>query len=120
MEITLPSTPCAERMLAPGLAPRVRAGLQGSIARSQTIALRPPPRLILRHYVSSASQPSASASAPPKWYQRPLTLLLAFVPVFTFGLGVWQIKRLRWKLDLIDELEDKLKREPLELPRNVE
>lgn len=42
------------------------------------------------------------------------------MPVLTLGLGVWQIKRLRWKLDLIDELESKLRREPLTLPKNIE
>jgi len=57
---------------------------------------------------------------PPRWFQRPIVLLLAFMPVFTFTLGVWQIKRLQWKLELIDELESKLKKEPLSLPKNIE
>ena len=35
------------------------------------------------------------------------------------GLGVWQIKRLGWKLNLIEELEWKLKKEPISLPRNI-
>lgn len=39
--------------------------------------------------------------------------------MFTFGLGVWQIKRLGWKLNLIEELEWKLKKEPISLPRNI-
>lgn len=64
--------------------------------------------------------PSRNPREPPRWYQRPVIWVLAFVPVFTGFLGVWQIKRLRWKLDLIDELESKLKREPLSLPRNIE
>jgi surfeit locus 1 family protein len=42
------------------------------------------------------------------------------MPVFTFTLGVWQIQRLQWKLALIDELERKLKKEPLSLPKNIE
>jgi len=42
------------------------------------------------------------------------------MPIFTFGLGAWQIQRLQWKLELIDELESKLKKEPLDLPKNIE
>lgn len=57
---------------------------------------------------------------PPRWLQRPAVLLLAFMPIFTFSLGVWQIQRLQWKLQLIDELESKLKKEPLDLPKNIE
>ncbi|KDN49600.1 SURF1-domain-containing protein [Tilletiaria anomala UBC 951] len=51
--------------------------------------------------------------------QSPTTLVLGFIPVFTFGLGYWQIKRLKWKLSLIEELEDKLQMEPMRLPRKV-
>lgn len=66
------------------------------------------------------SGPSQRPKQPPRWFQRPVIWVLAFVPAFTFGLGVWQIKRLRWKLDLIDELETKLKKDPLSLPKNIE
>lgn len=64
--------------------------------------------------------PNQRARPPPKWFQRPIVWVLGLMPVLTLGLGVWQIKRLRWKLDLIDEMESKLKREPLSLPKNVE
>lgn len=53
------------------------------------------------------------------WYKSPVTLVLGFIPVFTFALGYWQVQRLEWKLNLIDELEDKLSREPLRLPKNI-
>jgi surfeit locus 1 family protein len=46
----------------------------------------------------------------------PTMLLVGFVPVLCFGLGLWQIQRLQWKVDLIDELQEKLEREPLVLP----
>jgi len=49
----------------------------------------------------------------------PYKLLLGFMPIFTFGLGTWQIYRLQWKLDLIQELEDQLAKEPMELPRLI-
>ncbi|KIS70961.1 uncharacterized protein UMAG_11840 [Mycosarcoma maydis] len=64
------------------------------------------------------SKPGSSKSSKP-WYRSPTTLVLGFIPIFTFGLGYWQIKRLKWKVSLIEELEDKLSRDPLRLPRNI-
>lgn len=55
----------------------------------------------------------------PPWYKSPALLLLGFMPIFTFGLGVWQVKRLEWKVGLIEELEWKLKKEPMKLPKNI-
>ncbi|EIW87059.1 mitochondrial protein required for respiration [Coniophora puteana RWD-64-598 SS2] len=49
----------------------------------------------------------------------PTIWLLGFLPVFAFGLGTWQVQRLQWKINLIDELEEKLHREPILLPRHV-
>lgn len=46
-------------------------------------------------------------------------LTLAFIPFFTFALGTWQVKRLKWKINLIDELEEKLQREPMILPPRI-
>lgn len=46
-------------------------------------------------------------------------LLLMAIPTFTFGLGIWQLRRLKWKLALIDEIDDKLAREPMELPPRI-
>lgn len=64
--------------------------------------------------------PNQRAKRPPRWYQRPAVWLLGAMPIVTLYLGIWQVRRLRWKLDLIDELESKLKREPLSLPKNVD
>ncbi|KAJ1033717.1 hypothetical protein NDA13_001697 [Ustilago tritici] len=64
------------------------------------------------------TKPRSSRSQRP-WYKSPATLILGFIPIFTFGLGYWQIKRLKWKVSLIEELEDKLSRDPLRLPRNI-
>ncbi|KJA25847.1 hypothetical protein HYPSUDRAFT_64573 [Hypholoma sublateritium FD-334 SS-4] len=46
-------------------------------------------------------------------------VLLGIMPIFTFALGTWQLKRLKWKINLIDELEEKLQLQPLYLPSNV-
>ncbi|PWN49549.1 hypothetical protein IE53DRAFT_138389 [Violaceomyces palustris] len=67
---------------------------------------------------SDYSKPRQGAGARP-WYKTPTTLVLGFIPIFTFGLGVWQIKRLKWKLSLIEELDDKLRKDPIRLPRNI-
>jgi hypothetical protein len=50
----------------------------------------------------------------------PTMLLAALVPIFCAGLGAWQVKRLQWKISLIDELTEKLERAPLTLPAHVE
>ncbi|KAJ3936242.1 MAG: mitochondrial protein required for respiration [Lentinula lateritia] len=49
----------------------------------------------------------------------PTMVLLGIIPVFTFALGTWQIQRLKWKVNLIDELEEKLQLVPLTLPRRI-
>lgn len=40
-------------------------------------------------------------------------------PIFTFCLGAWQVKRLRWKVNMIESLEDKMSREVMGLPRRI-
>ena len=49
----------------------------------------------------------------------PTMILLGIVPIFTFALGTWQVKRLKWKINLIDELQEKLARDPMPLPRKL-
>jgi surfeit locus 1 family protein len=46
-------------------------------------------------------------------------VIVGIVPFFTFGLGTWQLKRLKWKIDLIDELEEKLELPPLNFPSKI-
>lgn len=46
-------------------------------------------------------------------------ILVGIMPVFTFALGTWQLQRLRWKINLIDELEERLELEPLPLPPKI-
>ena len=42
------------------------------------------------------------------------------VPVVTFGLGVWQVQRRSWKLNLLQELEQKTSQAPMPLPFSQE
>lgn len=46
-------------------------------------------------------------------------MLLPLMPFVCLGLGIWQVKRLNWKVNLIEDLQDKLQRAPMMLPRNV-
>ncbi|KDQ17754.1 hypothetical protein BOTBODRAFT_105153 [Botryobasidium botryosum FD-172 SS1] len=93
-------------------------------SRSTPRVLRAARPLSWRAYASEAfdneSTPPFSGSSKPKssWL-TPTTLVLGFIPIFTFGLGTWQIQRLRWKVALIDELEEKVRREPMTLPKNI-
>ena len=46
-------------------------------------------------------------------------LLLLIIPIATFGLGTWQIFRLQWKLNLIEKLETKTKKSPIDVPSEL-
>jgi SURF1 family len=50
---------------------------------------------------------------------NPTLVALGLIPVLTFALGTWQVQRLKWKVDLIDQLSEKLQREPIPLPSRV-
>ena len=39
-------------------------------------------------------------------------------PATAFGLGIWQVKRRSWKLNLLEELDQKTSAPPIELPIN--
>ncbi|KAJ7596646.1 mitochondrial protein required for respiration [Mycena floridula] len=65
------------------------------------------------------------ASVPVIYKQRkdpwvtPTLVLVGIIPFFTFGLGCWQLQRLKWKINLIDELEEKLELPALPLPKRI-
>ncbi|KAJ2514879.1 surf-like protein [Coemansia sp. RSA 2049] len=44
------------------------------------------------------------------------TILMCSVPLIAFGLGTWQVQRLKWKLALLDEVNDRMHRRPIALP----
>lgn len=68
-----------------------------------------------RRYATAGGLDRSHASS--RWSAS--TVLLGVIPIFTFGLGVWQIKRLQWKVALIDDLEEKLSRDEMALPRRI-
>ena len=44
----------------------------------------------------------------------------ALIPITAFALGTWQVQRLDWKSKLIAKFEDRLVRDPLPLPPNID
>jgi hypothetical protein len=68
---------------------------------------------------SEDSQAAQSYTARKNSWFSPTIFVLGFIPVFTFALGTWQMQRLQWKVALIDELQEKLHREPIFLPKRV-
>lgn len=47
-------------------------------------------------------------------------IVLAIIPITAFALGTWQVQRLTWKTDLIARFEDRLVRDPLPLPPQLD
>uniref|UniRef100_A0A1A7WRK1 SURF1-like protein n=1 Tax=Iconisemion striatum TaxID=60296 RepID=A0A1A7WRK1_9TELE len=58
---------------------------------------------------SAAANAEKSEDSFLKWF-------LLLIPVTTFGLGTWQVKRREWKLGLINELQKLTTAEPIPLP----
>ncbi|KAJ2077937.1 surf-like protein [Coemansia sp. RSA 988] len=47
------------------------------------------------------------------------TIGLFAIPLISFGLGTWQLFRLKWKLALLDDVNDRMHRRPIALPLRV-
>ncbi|KAJ2240416.1 surf-like protein, partial [Coemansia sp. RSA 455] len=44
------------------------------------------------------------------------SICLCTIPLIAFGLGTWQIQRLKWKMALLDDVNDRMHRRPVALP----
>ncbi|OBZ68603.1 Surfeit locus protein 1, partial [Grifola frondosa] len=76
--------------------------------------------LSCRRSISSSSRPGSSTyKAKQEPFITPTLILVGAIPIVTFGLGTWQVQRLKWKVALIDDLEEKLQREPMLLPKQI-
>ncbi|KAI9740124.1 MAG: surf-like protein [Claussenomyces sp. TS43310] len=47
-------------------------------------------------------------------------IILALMPITAFALGTWQVQRLDWKSKLMAKFEDRLVRDPLPLPPQID
>lgn len=55
-----------------------------------------------------------------KGFRKVLFSLMIAMPIVSFGLGCWQVKRLEWKRSLISKCESELAKAPLDsLPPNI-
>ena len=117
--------------------PSVTGGIVRSIATSSRVCAdeneqhltsnarkkytRPPPielkSVRTRQFDGDSSQ-SGNTNSAPRNNARVYALLV--VPVLTFGLGVWQVRRREWKLELIKYLEERTRAEPIPLPAKSE
>ncbi|XP_013862045.1 surfeit locus protein 1 [Austrofundulus limnaeus] len=61
------------------------------------------------HSDSAAASTGKREDSFLKWF-------LLLIPVTTFGLGTWQVKRRQWKIGLINELQRLITAEPVPLP----
>uniref|UniRef100_A0AAY4AF06 SURF1-like protein n=1 Tax=Denticeps clupeoides TaxID=299321 RepID=A0AAY4AF06_9TELE len=66
----------------------------------------------VRRSTSTAAQAEKGEDYFLKW-------LLLLIPVTTFGLGTWQVRRREWKLKLIEELKNLTTAEPVPLPNDL-
>lgn len=81
-----------------------------------------------RHQTNPADEPGFTSIVdnPPvlvragRKHNKLGLLVLAAIPVTAFFLGCWQVQRLGWKTDLIAKFEDRLIRDPLPLPPQVD
>ncbi|XP_037548208.1 surfeit locus protein 1 [Nematolebias whitei] len=78
------------------------------------------PRLHKRsngRFINSQRLSSNSAAAKAeKTEDSFLKWFLLLIPVTTFSLGTWQVKRRQWKIGLINELQKLITAEPIPLP----
>ena len=70
-----------------------------------------PCKVVFRTFATNNTSASLKGQAP---------LLLAAMPIISFGLGTWQVYRLQWKKSLIQQLEDRTMKEPLEITDSLE
>ncbi|KAI7875111.1 SURF1-domain-containing protein [Lichtheimia hyalospora FSU 10163] len=70
-------------------------------------------------YSTSASDAESSPVFRPKRRFGFGTILLCTVPFVAFGLGTWQVQRLRWKVNLIQDLHDRMAMRAIPLPRRI-
>ena len=70
-------------------------------------------------FSSSSSGHGPGSGSTRSQLLKPTSIVLIFVPILCGILGVWQVKRLRWKVALIDEVDRNLHKDPLVLPANI-
>ncbi|XP_048876715.1 surfeit locus protein 1 [Brienomyrus brachyistius] len=73
-------------------------------------------KLLSRKNIYCVRQSNSSAAETEKIEDSFLKWFLLLIPVTTFGLGTWQVRRREWKLQLIEDLRRLTTAEPIDLP----
>jgi surfeit locus 1 family protein len=80
-----------------------------------------PPHVDLRNVGKrkSPNEKSENNTNSPPNQSKLVSVAFLAIPIITFGLGMWQVKRREWKLDLIRYMESRTEAEPIELPTDT-
>ncbi|TNN68137.1 Surfeit locus protein 1 [Liparis tanakae] len=87
-----------------------------SIQRTFVLTRLPLSKRAEGKFITFGRQSSSTAAGAEKVEDSFFKWFLLLIPVTTFGLGTWQMKRRQWKLQLIDELTRLTTAEPIPLP----
>ncbi|KAJ7334562.1 Surfeit locus protein 1 [Desmophyllum pertusum] len=71
---------------------------------------------VLHHLLNPAPCQQQNTAAK----ESKMHYLLLMIPISTFGLGTWQVRRLQWKKGLIKELETRTTAPVCNLPENID
>ncbi|KAI9312660.1 SURF1 family-domain-containing protein [Dichotomocladium elegans] len=72
--------------------------------------------------MANSASDCTDSNGPVFRTKRPIgfgTILMCAVPFVAFGLGTWQVQRLRWKVNLIQELHERMAQRAIPLPRRI-
>ncbi|KAJ9100942.1 hypothetical protein QFC19_005338 [Naganishia cerealis] len=69
--------------------------------------------------IRQASSTTQYTTSSRNFKLTPTTAVLCFVPVLTGFLGIWQLQRLKWKVNLIEEVDVAMAKDPMILPNEI-
>ncbi|KAI9030717.1 SURF1 family-domain-containing protein [Phycomyces nitens] len=94
-------------------------GALGRPLFARPLVNRIPTQCIYRRGLSSEAEPVKQIYTPKQRKIGLGTIILCTIPFVTFGLGTWQVQRLRWKVGLIQRLEERMHLPAIPLPRRI-
>ena len=102
----------AFNLISPTMQSLTRLGLRPVLRQSRQLRRQNAPA----RYSSSSTQYTTSTR---NFRLTPTTAVLCFVPVHTGFLGVWQLQRLKWKVQLIEDVDTAMAKDPMILPNDI-
>nr|XP_020475176.1 surfeit locus protein 1 [Monopterus albus] len=86
------------------------------IKRTFLLSRLPVFKLAHGRFINLQRQSSSTVAEAEKGEDSFLKWFLLLIPATTFGLGTWQVKRRKWKMELIDKLIRRSTAQPIPLP----